>query len=168
MAAQLWPEATDHAAETAELAGNPDSFTLLTETVQGSPCGFATISIRPYANGCASRPVGYLEGIWVREDLRRRGVGGQLLQRAEEQLAARGLTELASDVLLDNLISQGAHLAWGFSEAERVVCYCKPLARREEPGAASAGEPGRSAGMRPDPQLQGMGGLTPPPTRDLP
>ncbi len=39
----------------------------------------------------------------------------------------RGLTELASDALLDNSVSHAAHKAIGFEETERVVYFRKRL-----------------------------------------
>ena len=40
---------------------------------------------------------------------------------------SRGCTEFASDRLLDNEASGAFHLAAGFEETERVVCYRKDL-----------------------------------------
>jgi aminoglycoside 6'-N-acetyltransferase I len=50
-----------------------------------------------------------------------------LLRAAEAWARKRGYREFASDVFLDNVASQEAHLALGFSEVERAVRYRKPL-----------------------------------------
>jgi aminoglycoside 6'-N-acetyltransferase I len=97
------------------------------ETPAGADAGFAEIAIRKYANGCDSRPVAFLEGIWVSEEFRRCGIGAQLVSHIESFLTARGFHELGSDAPLDNGVSQSAHVGWGFSETERVVYFRKLL-----------------------------------------
>ncbi len=39
----------------------------------------------------------------------------------------KGYSELGSDTELENLDSQKAHMALGFKEVERIVCYLKAL-----------------------------------------
>lgn len=95
--------------------------------VDGAAIGFAEVAIRPYANGCDSQPVAFLEGIWVAEPARRRGIGAQLVAHIEAFLLARGFCELGSDTPLANRASQDAHRRWGFAETERVVYFRKPL-----------------------------------------
>jgi aminoglycoside 6'-N-acetyltransferase I len=124
----LWPE-EDEAAHAlgidAVLArGNAWGFIAEGDNV---PVGFAEVAIRPYANGCDSQPVAFLEGIWVAEWVRHRGIGKQLIAHIEGFLIARGFHELGSDTPLDNLASQDAHRGWGFAETERVVYFRKPL-----------------------------------------
>jgi aminoglycoside 6'-N-acetyltransferase I len=83
------------------------------------------VEIRKAANGCDSRPVAFLEGIWVKPEYRRQGAASRLVQYAEAFLAGRGFRELGSDALIDNRASHAAHLAWGFSETERVIYFRK-------------------------------------------
>src|SRR5262245_8619380 len=114
MRTALWPDETPltHAKMIHELLGDGD---------------FAEIAVRKYANGCNTRPVAFLEGVWVRPQFRRQGIGRRLLAHAETLLAARGFRELGSDTWIDDCTSQAAHLAWGFSETERVVYFRKIL-----------------------------------------
>src|SRR5215468_11190869 len=56
-----------------------------------------------------------------------KGIGRRLLAHAETLLAARGFRELGSETWIDDCTSQAAHLAWGFSETERVVYFRKIL-----------------------------------------
>jgi aminoglycoside 6'-N-acetyltransferase I len=91
------------------------------------PLGFAEVALRPYANGCDSQPVAFLEGIWVAEPERGRGVGAALIRHIEAFLLARGYRELGSDTPLTNLTSQNAHRRWGFTETERVLYFRKLL-----------------------------------------
>lgn len=129
MRALLWPEASASAL-TEELAGiisSDEAWGFIAETAAGLPAGFAEVEIRKAANGCDSRPVPFLEGIWVKPEYRRQGAGWRLIQYAEAFLGVRGFRELGSDALIDNRVSHASHLAWGFSETERVVYFRKPL-----------------------------------------
>ena len=120
----------DHPAEIdAWLAADGESTregtVLVADRGDGRLAGFLELSLRPWAEGCTSHPVPYVEGWWVDADVRRHGVGTALVRAAEAWSRTRGFTELASDVLLDNTVSQSAHVALGFEEVERVVLYRK-------------------------------------------
>jgi len=94
---------------------------------KGKAVGFAEYAEREYANGCVAQPVPFLEGIWVHETYRRRGVARALLAHLEGLARARGFDEMGSDVDLENDGSHAAHGRWGFEETERVVFYRKSL-----------------------------------------
>jgi aminoglycoside 6'-N-acetyltransferase I len=89
--------------------------------------GFAELSLRPYAEGCVTTPVAFLEGWFVVPEMRARGVGRALIAAAEDWGRARGCREFASDTTLENEASVAAHAALGFEEVERVRCFRKPL-----------------------------------------
>jgi aminoglycoside 6'-N-acetyltransferase I len=129
MRAALWPEerAAAHASAIDALLARENAWSFIAHAADGASLGFAEIAIRPYANGCDSQPVAFLEGIWVDEPFRRRGIGARLIEHIEAFLAARGFSELGSDTPLDNLSSQDAHRRWGFAETERVVYFRKRL-----------------------------------------
>ena len=95
--------------------------------VDGMPAGFAELAIRDYANGCAGRPVPFLEGVFVRQEFRRRAVGARLIAHVEAFVAARGFAEIGSDAEITNSASHAAHRGWGFVETERVVYFRKVL-----------------------------------------
>jgi aminoglycoside 6'-N-acetyltransferase I len=71
--------------------------------------------------------VPFLEGIFVREEFRRRAIGARLVAYAEQFTVARGFTEIGSDAEIANLASHAAHRSWGFGETERVVYFRKVL-----------------------------------------
>jgi aminoglycoside 6'-N-acetyltransferase I len=127
----LWPDDTPqaHAEAIDELLTSDENWGFIAETPDGEIAGFAEVAIRKYANGCDTRPVAFLEGIWVKPELRRRGIGASLIGHAERFLFSQGFRELGSDTHIDNRASQDAHLAWGFSETERVVYFRKILKR---------------------------------------
>lgn len=89
--------------------------------------GFIELSIRPYAEGCTTDHVAYIEGWYVDPSVRRRGVGRALARMAEEWGRSQGCRELASDAALDNEVSADAHRAIGFEEVGQIRCFRKPL-----------------------------------------
>lgn len=95
---------------------------------EGSPIGFAQCQLRfDYVEGTGTSPVGYLEGIYVRPGSRRKGAARALLSACEEWAREQGCTEFASDCELENENSAAFHLASGFAEANRVICFTKRL-----------------------------------------
>lgn len=124
----LWPEiGTDEEGEAADWLAQPDTITLVASRSEGGLAGFAEFGTRPWAEGCVSRPVAYLEGWYVDPDVRCRGIGTALVRAGEAWAGRMGLRELASDTQLENMTSHLAHLALGFAEVERVVHYHKLL-----------------------------------------
>jgi aminoglycoside 6'-N-acetyltransferase I len=128
MRAALWPEETaeEHACGIDELLRSERVWGFIAE-VDGTSAGFAELAIRDYANGCVGRPVPFLEGIFVRREFRRRGIGARLIAHVEEFAAARGFAEIGSDTEIANGASHAAHRSWGFVETERVVYFRKVL-----------------------------------------
>lgn len=126
----LWPEdsADGHRRGMADWRRRPDTIVLVAERPEtGTLAGFAEVGTRPYADGCDSSPVAFLEGWYVDADVRGRGIGASLIRAAEAWARAQGHTEFASDALLDNTVSHRAHEHVGFVEVERAVRYRKPL-----------------------------------------
>jgi aminoglycoside 6'-N-acetyltransferase I len=130
MRCALWPSepAQAHAEWIDTILTSDTAWGFMADT-DGGTVGFAEIAIRSYANGCETHPVAFLEGIWVKPEFRRRGIGRQLLAHAEVFLAARGFRELGSDSEINNHASHAAHRSWGFSETESVVYFRKTLSR---------------------------------------
>lgn len=90
--------------------------------------GFAQCSLRhDYVEGCSYDPVGYLEGIFVLEEYRQKGISRQLLSVCEAWAKKQGCREFASDCELDNTQSLSFHLACGFEETNRIICFKKTL-----------------------------------------
>ncbi len=124
----LWPEVgPEESAEAADWLAQPGNITIVAARPEGGLAGFAEFSTRPWAEGCTSGPVAYLEAWYVDPNARRTGIGSALLRFGEVWAQKLGLRELASDALIENLTSHRAHLALGFEEVERVVLYRKSL-----------------------------------------
>jgi aminoglycoside 6'-N-acetyltransferase I len=124
----LFPDAAaDEESWMRQLLTRADAAIFIAERDDGSVCGFVEAGTRPYADGCGTSPVGYVEAWWVDADMRRHGVGRALLLAAEEWARARGYQEMASDALLDNTVSHQAHTRSGYEEVDRVVQFRKKL-----------------------------------------
>ena len=126
LALKLWPEHDREALaqELAAILNNEEAAIFLVENA----AGFAQCQLRhDYVEGTDSSPVGYLEGIYVEEDCRRRGLAKELLAACEAWARDRGCREFASDCELTNTQSLCFHLALGFEEANRIICFTKKL-----------------------------------------
>jgi len=131
----LWPEASleEHAAEIdyalrVGMKGPLPLAILVAVDDQGALVGFLEVGLRSHADGCdPSHPVGFVEGWFVQEALRNRGVGKQLMRAAEDWARAQGCLEMASDALIDNKVSERAHQALGFDIVDRCVHFRKRL-----------------------------------------
>jgi aminoglycoside 6'-N-acetyltransferase I len=145
MCALLWPDApaSEHRRELESLLHSGRSGTLplaIFVAHEGEELlGFVEVGLRSHADGCdPQRPVGFVEGWFVHEAFRHRGVGKQLMRAAEDWSRAQGCAEIASDTWLDHADSQRAHEALGFEVVDRCVHYRKPLAESESPTSADS------------------------------
>lgn len=129
MSIALFPDESPEELERgmADLRTNPRSAVFIAERDGGRSCGFVEVGERPYAEGCTTSPVAYVEAWYVDEDVRRQGVGGALLRAAEGWARGRGHTEIASDALLENVVSYAAHTRSGYEEVVRLVTFRKDL-----------------------------------------
>lgn len=128
----LWPEGSEaeHREEIERFfrgqASDPLAV-LLAEDATEQVVGLAELSIHPYAEGCHSDRVAYLEGWFVVPEARRRGVGRALVAAAEEWGRSQGCREFASDAESANVVSAAAHRALGFKAVGLVHCFRKHL-----------------------------------------
>lgn len=135
----LWPDCEDREADALLATPSTRSFVFVAEGSGGDLCGWAELGTRPYAEGCTTSPVAYLEGIWVDEAHRRAGVARSLVDAALEWARRRGLSEMASDYAPDNGASAAFHSAAGFEVADRAICV-----RRLVDGVDASGPSGHS------------------------
>ena len=124
----LFPDDADAERAIASLIshGGPPAALFVAERDRGLG-GFLEVGTRPYAEGCESSPVAYVEAWYVDEDLRRQGLGRSLFAAAEQWGRDQGLREIASDALIENDVSIMAHKALGYEEVERIVCFRRDL-----------------------------------------
>lgn len=129
LAVNMWDDSSveELADEFAELISK-DTACIFLKHENDTPVGFAQCQLRSdYVEGTETSPVGYLEGIFVLESYRKRGYAKELLHMCEAWAKDMGCTEFASDCELDNTDSLGFHLAMGFTEANRIICFTKKL-----------------------------------------
>jgi aminoglycoside 6'-N-acetyltransferase I len=92
--------------------------------------GFANASLRhDYVEGCEMSPVAYLEAIYVDEEHRLLGYAKDLVNRCEEWGREHGAKEFASDCILTNTASYKFHIAIGFNEVNRIICFKKDISK---------------------------------------
>lgn len=129
LALELWPDHTkeDMCADLKTiLSKDEEAFFLL--FVEGKVIGFAQVSLRrDYVEGTETSPVGYLEGIYVKPNHRRRGLARSLVTACEVWLRRKGCDEFASDCEITNEESLLFHLHVGFLEANRIICFTKKI-----------------------------------------
>ena len=132
----LWPEtpAAEHFAEIEQLlrtgrCGTLPAAIFVSLSDEGDDLtGFLQAGLRSHADGCDSeQPVGFIEGWFVYEPFRNRGIGRALTAAAEEWARSQGCAEMASDALIDNDTSLLAHRALGYEVVDRCVHFRKPL-----------------------------------------
>jgi aminoglycoside 6'-N-acetyltransferase I len=131
----LWPKGpvAEHSHELeAILSGKPPGTLPLVvfaaEANNQSLVGFIEVGLRSHADSCdPAHPVGYVEGWYVSEAHRHRGIGKQLMAAAEDWARSRGCAEMASDAQIDNKLSERAHESLGFQVVERAILFRKTL-----------------------------------------
>ena len=129
LACELWPEHSpeEMTAEFQALLAKKEAAVFL-YVRDGCPVAFAQCQLRhDYVEGTGTSPVGYLEGIFVKAEERRRGIARQLLSACEKWSGDHGCTEFASDCELSNLASRKFHLAVGFEEANRIIAFVRKI-----------------------------------------
>ena len=125
----LWPDGSeaDHRRDLERFFASPESAANLVAEDESGLLGFAELSIRPYAEGCESGRVGFLEGWYVRPQARRRGIGRQLVAAGEQWARSVGCTEMGSDAEANNALGAAAHRALGFEDVGLIRCFRKDL-----------------------------------------
>ncbi len=129
LAIQMWTEhnSEEMTEEFRELLKSDEAACFI-EYEDEKPIGFAQCQLRhDYVEGTESSPVGYLEGILIADGYRKKGYASELLSECEKWAKEKGCTEFASDCELDNTDSLRFHMALGFEEANRIICFRKDI-----------------------------------------
>ncbi len=129
MAVQMWDSHTVDELESGFIdALNNDGAVFFIKYLDSKPVGFAQCGLRTdYVEGTNTSPVGYLEGVFVKADYRNKGYAKELLDACEKWAKDKGCTEFASDCELNNSGSLKFHMAMGFEEANRIICFRKEI-----------------------------------------
>ncbi|MCL2558966.1 MAG: GNAT family N-acetyltransferase [Turicibacter sp.] len=126
MCVDVYPDTTiEEMLSDYERGRFPDDYC---HVIDGSITGFISLSVRhDYVNGTESSPVGYIEGIYVKNEYRKCGIARELIAFAKGWSREKGCREMASDCLLDNDDSLAFHTSVGFEEKERIICFAMTL-----------------------------------------
>ena len=138
---QLWTDCPlhEHHFETKSILSAPNQTAILAINDAGNVIGLAEFSIRDCAEGCTSNHVGYVEGIFVDQKNRRKGVARELFLAGERWALRQGCFEMGSDCDLNDKRSLLVHRKTGFSEVERTIHFRKsPLLQTELEAYCSA------------------------------
>jgi len=135
MCALLWPDASaeEHGHEiglilNSGVCGTLPATIFVSSAEDEALTGFLQVGLRSHADGCDPvHPVGFIEGWFVHEALRERGIGKALMCAAEDWSRSHGCLEVASDTWIDHTLSQEAHQALGFQVVDRCIHFRKPL-----------------------------------------
>lgn len=105
-----------------------DKYKVLLYCIDEAFVAFIYLSIRTdYVEGSEASPTGYIEGIYVKPEYRRKGVSRKLLTAGEQWLKAKGCKQVGSDIYIDNKVSYDFHTSMGFKEAGRLIAFIKNL-----------------------------------------
>lgn len=128
LACELWEHMVDEmTAEYQALLREKEAAVFLFR-MEGKAAGFAQCQLwHDYVEGTETSPVSYLEGIYVREAERGKGIARKLLKVCEDWAREQDCTEFASDCELTNVESQRFHQTVGFEEANRIVAYIRKI-----------------------------------------
>lgn len=125
----LWDQMSDseNKSEMTGIFENSDTQLVLVAEDDGELIGFLEASIRPFVEDCQTENVGYLEGWWIEPEYRRKGIGRELVNQAENWAREKGCKEMASDSEIGNDLSLKAHRKLGYQETSRLVHLRKEL-----------------------------------------
>lgn len=129
MALDLWPKNEYmHLRDEFERFEGDEKQMVFLSILDDLPVGFIHVSLRTdYVEGADSSPVGYVEGIYVLPEFRKKGMSKKLLLKAEEWSKSNGCVQIASDIEDENVVSYAFHVGVGFKEVNRVICFIKNI-----------------------------------------
>jgi len=126
----LWPDSIEvHTLEIDNYFSNTSNDVQECFLIEDNetPVGFIELNIRNYAEGSTSSRIPYVEGWYVDESYRGKGLGKALMSRAESWAQENGYSEIASDAEIENTVNISTHTKLGFEEVDRIVCFLKKL-----------------------------------------
>lgn len=126
LALELWPDCT--IAVLTEVIQSPRQAGFVVRNENRKAIALMNLSLRyDFVPDATQSPVAYVEGIYVKAEYRKQGVGTALIQYAQQWALEQGCIQLALDALLDNPASHKFYAKIGFREVERVVFFIKSV-----------------------------------------
>lgn len=89
---------------------------------------FIHISVRSdYVEGSKDSPTGFIEGIYVKPEYRKKGISKNLIEKGESWLKTKGCSQIGSDIEQSNDTSYHFHKNVGFKEVNRLIAFIKEI-----------------------------------------
>lgn len=126
----LWPKHSKNELkkEFEDILKSKREETFLCKDDEEKYVGFINLSLRyEHVLRAISSPVGYVEGIFVKEEYRKKGIAKKLIDAGEEWAKSKGCKEMGSDTELHNKASQVFHKKLGFKEDDIIVHFIKKI-----------------------------------------
>lgn len=126
----LWPKHSKNELEKEfeEILKSKREETFLCKDDKGNYAGFINVSLRhEHVQGATSSPVGYIEGIFVKDQYRKKGIAKKLIDAGEKWAKNKGCKEIGSDTELHNKTSQAFHKKLGFKEDGTLIHFIKKI-----------------------------------------
>ena len=130
MGLMLWPKHSraELKREFEDIFKSKREETFLCKDEEGNYVGFINLSLRyECISGASSSPVGYVEGIFVKEQYRKQGIAKKLIDAGEKWAKSNGCKEIGSDAELQNKTSRAFHKKLGFKESDILVHFIKKI-----------------------------------------
>ncbi len=129
MALALWPHHSRNelAKEFDRIINEPKEIGFIYKK-DGKAIGFITMSLRfGHITGATSKPVGYVEGIYVKETFRKLGIARMLFEVGEQWAKNNGCKQVGSDTWDWNNDSIMFHEKLGYEKVCMLVCFIKNI-----------------------------------------
>ncbi len=130
MGSLLWPKHSKNELkkEFEDILKSKREETFLCKDEKGNYAGFINVSLRhEYVPGATLSPVGYVEGIFVKKQYRKKGIAKKLIDAGEKWAKSKGCKEIGSDSKLHNKASQAFHKRLGFKKDDILVHFIKKI-----------------------------------------
>ncbi|MBD7964042.1 aminoglycoside 6'-N-acetyltransferase [Fictibacillus norfolkensis] len=129
LAIALWPdnEFSDLRKEFEQLL-NSDKDKVIVYLMHAQLIAFIHISVRSdYVEGSQDSPTGFIEGIYVKPEYRKKGISKKLIEKGESWLKTKGCSQIGSDIEQSNITSYHFHKSVGFKEVNRLIAFIKDI-----------------------------------------
>ncbi|MED1864510.1 GNAT family N-acetyltransferase [Fictibacillus nanhaiensis] len=129
MALALWPdnEFSELRKEFKQLL-NSDKDKVIVYLMHAQLIAFIHISVRSdYVEGSHDSPTGFIEGIYVKPEYRKKGISKKLIEKGESWLKTKGCSQIGSDIEQSNDTSYHFHKNVGFKEVNRLIAFIKDI-----------------------------------------
>lgn len=127
---EFWPRHSeaDIKKDFKRMLGSKSEQSFLCRNERGYAVGFINVAIRTdYVEGSKTSPVGYLEGIYVKRAYRNQGIAKMLFAAAQKWFAKKKVSEIGSDAVTSNKVSQKFHKSLGFKKGETIIHFIKKV-----------------------------------------